>query len=608
MTAAMIEVDHWAAGKHNPKHGAGQLLMPRPKAWDFLRAEKLHNHAIHPLGPAFSDSYEQKMTVAPRQAQSSDPTNIYPSRLVNPDGITIRASAPYPEYIVISYTWGRWKQKSRENDTPIQGAHWKAPANTRFSRQELDLAVRNIAQGCHVWMDVLCIPQIDQDQGEKDEENSREIAKQGEIFRSASRAAVWLCSGGDNTLAEICSWVPEEHNLVEPNVLCTPSLTDLKKCTIDWTEATRRLHLIASLTEDVPWTTSLWTLQEAALRLDAIFHDKTGHPILHRETGNPLTIRHFVKTLKYIHVRLSHEAIPSNYEHLPSLVHYLEMLQATETEIDAWFRACDAVNHTNLHNLMSMNAGQLLMTSMHRTCQQPHDRIYGIMGAIGVSVEVDYSKPPSKVMNDFLLKLYNTVPAEMQAFHRVGVMRPRQSPTWVADENTLELGLVRQKPTYHAVERFTSITSSGALVASQTILLTNRGLDELSARFLSESVLPSLDDYAFSQLTNGAILCERSVLGNTYYTSELDVYIRAAVILRFTATVAQLGVISLGSISGFEEIGGWRFAYMLVGSSKSAIDTDKGIAKSRQFRRLGFLVFKDELTADQPEEGEFHIC
>ncbi|KAL6235883.1 hypothetical protein BDW75DRAFT_208232 [Aspergillus navahoensis] len=59
-----------------------------------------------PLGPAFSDSYEQKVVMA-CQAQSSDPADFYPSRLVNPGGATFRASAPYPAYIVISYTWGR---------------------------------------------------------------------------------------------------------------------------------------------------------------------------------------------------------------------------------------------------------------------------------------------------------------------------------------------------------------------------------------------------------------------------------------------------------------------------------------------------------------------
>lgn len=49
--------------------------------------------------------------------------------------------------------------ESRAKDTHIHGANWEAPANSRFSRAELDFAVRKIVGASNAWVDVFCIPQ-----------------------------------------------------------------------------------------------------------------------------------------------------------------------------------------------------------------------------------------------------------------------------------------------------------------------------------------------------------------------------------------------------------------------------------------------------------------
>ncbi|RAL03709.1 uncharacterized protein BO80DRAFT_422641 [Aspergillus ibericus CBS 121593] len=547
-----------------------------------LNSSKLHNEYWSSTGPDFIPSFRHKTISNPRPVPPSDQAKLYPSRLVTPDGTSVRIQPPYPEYVVISYTWGRWKHRTREQDTEVKGGHWKVPANTLFTRDDLDTAVRNIAKGRHVWLDVLCIPQLD-----GDPEHGVEISKQGEIFRSASAAAVWLCSGGEETLAEICSWAPDESQMVDPDVLQVPNLLDIRSGHVDLSETRRRLQLIIALTTDVPWTTSLWTLQEAALRLDAVFYDKSGHQILHQQSGNPLTIRHLVKTLRYIRVALHQINEPGNPR---SILQYPETMRATDADIDSWFQATDAVNQINLHNLMSMNAGQLLLTSTHRTCRRPHDRVYGIMGAIGVTIPVDYTRDPGEVMNAFLVELHNAFPAEMQSFHRSGAIRPSIRP-WLADEDCDELGMVRQgQPPLS--RPFRHVSPTGDLIVKELLLLSDRGMDDLAMRFLSETVLPALDNYAFHQISKGMIStqgCE---------STGRESYVRGCLVLRYVSTRVQLGLVPLGTVKGLEDMG-WSWMYLLVGSE------DAGVG-ARRFRRLGLVLLVEEMMVDVTH-GEFHI-
>ncbi|GKZ29747.1 hypothetical protein AbraIFM66950_006374 [Aspergillus brasiliensis] len=583
MASSTIRFNQWTHPWDNDEKQNSNLLMPTFTTVPVLNSSKLHNELWSFSGPQFITDFRQKTVSKPRPVTPSEQAKLYPSRLVTPDGTSVHTQHPYPEYVVISYTWGRWKLRTRDQDTDVKGGYWKVPANQLFTRGDLDTAVQKIGKGRHVWLDVLCIPQID-----GDHEHGVEISKQGEIFRSASEAAVWLCSGGEDTLAEICSWVPDEPQMVDPDVLQTPNLLDVRSGTADLSETRRRLQLIISLTTDVPWTTSLWTLQEAALRLDAVFHDKRGDRILHQQSQTPLTVRHLVRTLSYIRTALQRIAEPGNQL---SILQYPDSMHATEADIDAWFRATDAVNRINLHNLMSMNAGQLLLTSSHRTCKRLHDRVYGIMGAIGVTIPVDYTKDPVEVMNSFLVELHNAFPAEMQSFHRDRAMRPKLRP-WLADEDSAELGIIRQlQPPLS--RPFKGVSLTGDLIVKELLLLSKRGMDDLAMRFLSETVLPAFDNYAFSQITEGVISAK------SCDSTGRESYVRACIILRFVSTRVQLGLVPLGSVKGLEDMG-WTCMYLLVGSEIS------DSVSARRFRRLGILLLTEEMTL-KTAHGEFHI-
>ncbi|EFR02713.1 hypothetical protein MGYG_05711 [Nannizzia gypsea CBS 118893] len=580
MPASVVQTEELWSDDHTLLQ-SGTLQMPIINTTIKLGPSNIYDDFVH--GPQFVSKYERSLA---RPAQA----NSFPSRLVGPDGASHTTCEPYPDYVVISYTWGRWKHKNRDLDTPVNGGHWNVPANSLFTREDLDLAIRRIANGSHAWVDVLCIPQI-----EGDQEHAEEIGKQSEIFRSASRAAVWLCSGGEKILAEVCSWVPEQSYMIRPNVLPLPPLIDIQNGTASLAEAHRRLCLIASLTTEVPWTTSLWTLQEAALRFDAVFYDKRGDPVLHEATQNPITVKHLAKTLNYIYSLIKKDT--GMLTEAIDAIERLEQSGTTKAFLHGRLEAFAAVNTIGLHTLISMNAIELLRTSARRKCKRPHDRVYGIMGAIGVKVPVDYSKDPIKVMDMFLVKLHNVLPAEMQGFTRADKEQPRER-SWLCDEISDTLTLIRQLEA-PPNQPFTKITPTGELVVKELIHISKNGLDDLASRFLARAVLPTFEILAFSELTQGVIRKEDD--GNQEHGS----YVRMSIALRFVAIKIRLGLIPLGKIKGMERFG-WSCMYMLVGRHEDSFPVPDAFNSGR-YKRLGVMVLAEELSRDRPTPGEFFI-
>lgn len=63
---------------------------------------------------------------------------------------------------------------------------------------------------------------------------------------------------------DICSWIYDYFEL--PALELGPTNRRLRQ------ETRRRLSVLSSLRTIVPWTSSLWTVQESGLRRDAIFY------------------------------------------------------------------------------------------------------------------------------------------------------------------------------------------------------------------------------------------------------------------------------------------------------------------------------------------------
>lgn len=512
-----------------------------------------------------------------------------------------------PEYVVISYTWGRWVLESRENDTAIPGADWLAPANSLFTRADLDLAIRKIAGESHVWLDVFCIPQKDDDPGK-----AIEIGKQGSIFRSASRAVVWLGTGGEQAVAEVCSWVPEVIEMISVDVFSLPSeymIHSQRRPAQRMPETWRRLKIVAEFTKHVPWASSLWTLQEAALRPDAVFHAKSGEPLLNPASGVPITIKHLRTTMRTIRDQiLSFIDLMHERDHLSPLERpdlwgpsQEDGWYLSSNDISLVFQALETVNTVAVHNLGTMNAGELLLASKQRTASTAHDRVYGIMGAIGVPLTVNYRCDPNQVFDDFILHLHNQVPVEVQAFYRPHLFRPSQRQ-WMMDEDVNVLSLLRQKK---APERppFAGITPEGWLVAAQIEPLASTGLAHLIGRILSNRALIAADRKAFRSVCGGMQFKEVGESGASVLLAHL------AHTLRLVASKTQLALVYLGTVSGIEQRG-WRTAYLLLarlvpnqdpGASSTEVDI------SQHFQRLGVVIAMERFSFNNFLEGKFFI-
>lgn len=532
------------------------------------------------------DSTSDRIAQRPRMAE-------FPSRLVTPElcTVTINTNGPRPEYVVISYTWGRWTCADRSDDTAFPGGYWKIPANKLFTRKDLDVAIQKISGGSHAWVDVFCIPQDD-----GDPQKGLEIGKQSAIFRSASRAAVWLSTGGEDILAEVCSWQPEVVYMISEAILnfdAGPSL-EYSGFHMETREKTRkRLETIAKFSDLVPWASSLWTLQEAALRPDAVFYDKKGEAILHKITGNPITIKHLSSTMRAIRYELLDVM---GYHYGACALDDPDLWGLTEDDISLILRAINTVNTVSLHKLGSMNAGELLLASRQRTTWSPHDRVYGIMGAIGVSIAVDYKADPEDIMNSFLVELHNQLPVEIQAFHRISMYRP-ESRQWLMDEDARLLTLLRQK-TSPTDSVFTTVGTFGHLVANHVQYLPSTGVAEIKGCLLAESAVLASDRCGFSHFV--------PVSSNTKLTSRNSEPVTACLLLDHINTKARLAVVYLGTISGLEHRS-WSMAYLLLAVLDASPNSTSAARVARKCLRLGILVTATELFFTRKMEGIFEI-
>ncbi|KAI3392703.1 hypothetical protein diail_5260 [Diaporthe ilicicola] len=512
--------------------------------------------------------------------------------------------------------WGRLTGISSANNRDVthavarriqQGAHWLAPANSLFTRSDLDLAVRNIAGVSNVWLDVFCIPQ-DDDVPEK----AIEIGKQSSIFRSAGRAVVWLGTGGEHALAEVCSWVPETIEMVPVKVFSFPSewmIRERGRPEQRDEETWRRMKMVSEFTRHVPWASSLWTLQESALRPDAVFHGKLGEPLLSKNTGVPITIKHLRTTMRRIREELLDfiDTIHGwdNFSPLerPDLWGPSEKdgWYLSSSDISLVFQALDTVNTVSVHNLGTMNAGELLLASKQRTASAPQDRAYGIMGAIGVTLKVDYRLHPDHVFDDLLLELHNQVPVEIQAFYRPQLFRPLRRE-WMIDEDAKALTLLRQKE-MPETPPFVEITPEGWLVAAQIEPILAGGLAHLTGRILSNRALVAADKAAFRALS--PVMQHKGAAdgGSTTLSAHLSH------ILRLISCKTQLALVYLGTVSGIEQMG-WRTAYLLLARLTPAEElsaSSMGVDTSQHFQRLGMVIAMEKFAFNEVMRGRFII-
>jgi hypothetical protein len=289
-----------------------------------------------------------------------------------------------PRYSIISYTWGRWKvqtheesQYTRLRSLKVHGVPWEVPKikEELFTLSQFEAAIQSCVAANSVprkqsrsaerldfiWVDVACISQpLGSDPIAK-----KEIGRQAKIFQRAQRALIWLA--GNSVFVNGPSTSPQEL-LFALNQL-SPS-RGFK--TTDMRDEKILSHLQPVITKllGLPWFTSLWTLQEAYLRRDAIFLDPNGSII--SENGVPYALSDLVGSLYNIIRDYTQESPDFSSS-------YLSQNRSLSTPLR--LEVVDAIHKTGLQAMLTENPVSIYVMSQHRTVDPmyPLDRVYGIM-------------------------------------------------------------------------------------------------------------------------------------------------------------------------------------------------------------------------------------
>ncbi|KAH0366091.1 hypothetical protein KCU65_g5566, partial [Aureobasidium melanogenum] len=184
-----------------------------------------------------------------------------------------------PQYAILTYTWGRFRASSDRPALEVKGLSWKVPPikDIHFTVDDFRRVIAHMGQSVDfAWIDVCCI----------DQENSAtkmyEVGRQAGIFKQATYAFAWLNFHTHEKLQGLFDVIFDLDNIISGWELEELS-DDRKQSVMPRLECI--LSTLRSLMQD-PWFTSLWTLQEAVLRRDAMILSTSGQPLTlswHRE-------------------------------------------------------------------------------------------------------------------------------------------------------------------------------------------------------------------------------------------------------------------------------------------------------------------------------------
>lgn len=303
----------------------------------------------------------------------------------------IYGPAKAPQYNAITYTWGRWRLDDDERpEVPsirIHGVPWKIPRVDpgHFTAAHLEMIIQRVAQGISnlaqsrnktletvdfIWIDIACI-----DQRANVPRSAAEIGRQAVIFDRVKHVFVWL---GSTSIVILSSAMIDLQK-------STDKISDLIQAQDDFMSLSSREVLqeaydcFQKLFQD-RWFSSLWTLQEAYLRYDAVLMSQEGT----------------IATDPYL------TSIPSSgvrfHADLYTLISFCEgFLQdgLPDNAPPTGFKdITDLLINSGLSALTSSNALSVYTATSHRTCMKDEDRIYGIQQIFGARVGT--STPSSK--------------------------------------------------------------------------------------------------------------------------------------------------------------------------------------------------------------------
>ncbi|KAK6353898.1 hypothetical protein TWF730_008320 [Orbilia blumenaviensis] len=358
--------------------------------------------------------------------------------------VRVKELPDVPSYCVISHTWGRWRTEAK---VEIEGVGWLVPTNSKFNVEELPQAFAEhkdiFAPSKHLWFDLFCIPQDDNDPLKR-----REISIQGFIFGQARLAFSWLNSPeicGFKGLREVVHYLARSsiHDNLPPKHRGFPDLNidapahpthqvtlTINECNLpttgaphysvtglaDSSETSKNIRDLRDLRKRdlTGWFTSLWTLQEWYLRPDMILIDKDWNPFtLLEDQSSPVVSLDTILALVYY--GSDRPAFAPSYQagRLEKRLSHSLNIGLLELEI--------IISITRTDLISSSDPIAILTLAERRKCTNSKRRAEAIMSVLGATkwytetAASSEAQQPSLVLGRYPLKFLEEIQAKVGA-------------------------------------------------------------------------------------------------------------------------------------------------------------------------------------------------
>ncbi|KAF2252751.1 hypothetical protein BU26DRAFT_601007 [Trematosphaeria pertusa] len=296
-----------------------------------------------------------------------------------------------PAYNILAYTWGRWALPCGPA-LEIHNVRWAIPPidSARFTVAQFQRVLGVVSKGVEfVWVDIACIDQEDYKM------KMEEIGRQGGIFNNARTAFIWLHGTSGDDLQKICNELFQLTDKLDGDETFTVDLeeygygsidvhyepddagsdisvghkTFLPHCLQDPKMLEDIQRVLTHLTYDA-WFSSLWTLQEAFLRTEAILLSREGTQVTRRGYENVALVNLIICMGEFEHYVGKVLSKQGTKEHGDSatLASSLKAIDSVLQKIGlgAW-----------------ENPNTIYHSAKFRTATDPLDRVYGIMQVFG---------------------------------------------------------------------------------------------------------------------------------------------------------------------------------------------------------------------------------
>lgn len=341
-------------------------------------------------------AYEAQIGRWPRRLLHVPTMTSYCWRPGNVYGNTSR-----PDYNAITYTWGRWMLRGPEEQPAVtamdvKGVDWQVPRidPKHFTRDEF-LAVTQRATGRvprtaaeiprdrhwfpeghqlpehreteWLWVDIAC---IDQRSGSPD--SAAEVGRQAEIFRNAKNVFFWVTTFTGRELDVVLKALSGLDSLDTAQHAQPPS--DIR-------------HALERLSAD-PWFSSLWTLQEAFLRPDAMLISRDGQSSTDLWASESPDWRDFSFSLSTLAYNCG-----AFLGFIEDLVQLHDEMGTVQEERD---RVYALISRIGILEIADANPLNTFTVSGARTTKREEDRVYAIQQIFGFRLGATAPDPPRR--------------------------------------------------------------------------------------------------------------------------------------------------------------------------------------------------------------------